>query len=156
MADEYKINVRDVDDTSSAASGAYYVPIDDIGSGGGGGGSELPAVTSDDNGDVLTVVEGEWAKAPPSGGVLVCNFAFADETITCDKTLAEINTAVQAGQFVRGTYDIGIVTLHLSLMYAMDSMCSFVGYTIDDNEHFAVLELLYSTAEITTTEHPFA
>ena len=30
--------------------------------------SELPAVTSSDNGDVLTVVEGSWAKATPSGG----------------------------------------------------------------------------------------
>lgn len=29
--------------------------------------AELPAVTSDDNGDVLTVVEGAWAKAEPSG-----------------------------------------------------------------------------------------
>ena len=29
------------------------------------GGSGLPAVTSDDNGDVLTVVEGVWAKADP-------------------------------------------------------------------------------------------
>lgn len=28
----------------------------------------LPSVTSDDNGDVLTVVEGAWAKAAPSGG----------------------------------------------------------------------------------------
>lgn len=30
--------------------------------------SSLPAVTRDDNGDVLTVVEGAWAKAAPSGG----------------------------------------------------------------------------------------
>lgn len=29
---------------------------------------ELPAVSSTDNGDVLTVVSGEWAKAEPSGG----------------------------------------------------------------------------------------
>lgn len=32
------------------------------------GGGGLPSVTSDDNGDVLTVVNGEWAKAAPSGG----------------------------------------------------------------------------------------
>lgn len=30
---------------------------------------ELPAVTSDDNGDVLTVVNGAWSKAEPSGGL---------------------------------------------------------------------------------------
>ena len=35
----------------------------------GGGGSGLPAVTSDDNGDVLTVVNGEWDKAAASGGL---------------------------------------------------------------------------------------
>ena len=29
---------------------------------------ELPAVTADDNGDVLTVVEGAWTNAAPSGG----------------------------------------------------------------------------------------
>ena len=34
---------------------------------GGGGGSDLPEVTSEDNGDVLTVVEGAWAKAKPQG-----------------------------------------------------------------------------------------
>lgn len=31
-----------------------------------GGGSSLPDVTADDNGDVLTVVEGEWGKAAPT------------------------------------------------------------------------------------------
>ena len=44
---------------------------DNTAGGGGGGGSSLPAVTVEDNGDVLTVVEGAWAKAAPSG-VLVC------------------------------------------------------------------------------------
>ena len=38
---------------------------------GGGGVSGLPAVTSDDNGDVLTVVSGAWAKAQPSGGAVI-------------------------------------------------------------------------------------
>lgn len=128
MADEYKINVKDVDDTSSTPSGAYYIPTDDLGSGGGGGGSELPAVTSDDNGDVLTVVsgawakadppsslptvtsddngdvltvvEGAWAKAAPSGGLFIVT-ADVDENddITLDKTLAEIIAAYKAGQF---------------------------------------------------------
>ena len=32
----------------------------------GGGGTDLPSVTSDDNGDVLTVVNGEWNKAAPA------------------------------------------------------------------------------------------
>lgn len=36
---------------------------------GGGGGSSLPPVTAEDNGDVLTVVNGAWAKAAPSGGL---------------------------------------------------------------------------------------
>ena len=30
--------------------------------------SQLPAVSSSDNGNVLTVVEGAWAKAAPAGG----------------------------------------------------------------------------------------
>lgn len=42
--------------------------LDAIARGVGGGGSSLPTVTSDDNGDVLTVVEGAWDKAAPSGG----------------------------------------------------------------------------------------
>lgn len=59
--------------------------------GGGGGGSSLPAVTSDDNGDVLTVVEGQWAKAAPSGGVLVVSVDI--QTMALDHTWQEINDA---------------------------------------------------------------
>lgn len=36
--------------------------LDAIAKAGGGGGSSLPAVTSDDNGKVLSVVDGAWAK----------------------------------------------------------------------------------------------
>lgn len=35
----------------------------------GGGGSSLPEVTADDNGNVLTVVDGEWDKAEPEAGL---------------------------------------------------------------------------------------
>lgn len=37
---------------------------------GGGGGSDLPAVTSDDNGKVLAVVEGDWDKADAKSEVV--------------------------------------------------------------------------------------
>ena len=70
---------------------------------GGGGGSGLPAVTSDDNGDVLTVVEGSWAKAQPSGGgAFVVNFSLTDETYSADKTFAEIIAAFDSGLPVEG------------------------------------------------------
>ena len=124
MADLYKINTRDVDDTSTPPAGAYYVPTDNIGS------PELPAVSSTDNGDVLTVVNGKWAKAPAAsplpavtsadnGDVLaVSSGAWAkaaapivyatitsdgdpeNPTYHCDKTLAELKAAITAGSFV--------------------------------------------------------
>ena len=54
--------------------------------------TELPAVSGDDNGDVLTVVEGVWAKAAPnSGGAL---FLTMDaDTGTLDHTWQEIADA---------------------------------------------------------------
>lgn len=71
----------------------------------GGGGSSLPAVTSDDNGDVLTVVDGAWDKASPSGGGnFVVNFSTQDyKTFTADKTFAQIKSAIASGQNVVGS-----------------------------------------------------
>lgn len=124
MADLYKINTRDVDDTSTPPADAYYVPTDNIGT------PALPAVSSTDNGNVLTVVNGKWAKAPvasqltavtaaDNGDVLsVSSGAWAKAaapivyaSITadttgdnpvyhCDKTLAELLSAIAAGSFV--------------------------------------------------------
>lgn len=62
---------------------------EEIQSGGG-----LPEVTADDNGDVLTVVEGEWGKAAPSGGTLIVHIG---KTGILDKTWQEISDAVEAG-----------------------------------------------------------
>lgn len=66
----------------------------------GGGGGNLPAVTSDDNGDVLTVVEGTWAKATPSGGgvsPLLCTPSVSGGICSLDKTFKEIKEAFEAG-----------------------------------------------------------
>ena len=124
MADLYKINTRDVDDTSTPPADAYYVPTDNIGT------PALPVVSSTDNGNVMTVVNGKWAKAPvasqlpavtaaDNGDVLsVSSGAWAKAaapivyaSITadttgdnpvyhCDKTLAELLEAIGNGSFV--------------------------------------------------------
>jgi len=57
-------------DIADGAAVSNYVTISDMieacSKVAGGGGSALPEVTGSDNGDVLTVVEGAWAKAAPS------------------------------------------------------------------------------------------
>ena len=56
-------------------------------------GSGLPEVTSEDNGDVLTVVEGSWAKAAPTGGngALIVHGNLLTRAL--DKTWQEIHDA---------------------------------------------------------------
>ena len=77
-------NVRDEQDVNDLIRALGTLQL------GGGGGSELPEVTAEDNGDVLTVVSGEWAKAAPSGGgVLIVT----DTDGMLDKTWQEINDA---------------------------------------------------------------
>ena len=71
--------------------------LDAIASGSGGGGSALPAVTSDDNGKMLTVVDGAWA-ADNNRFVVTCTPTAADFSGTMDKTVAEILIAWNAGK----------------------------------------------------------
>lgn len=70
-------------------------------------GKMLPSVTTEDNGDVLTVVEGAWDKATPSGGGggnFVVNFELQqdEETVTADKTFSQIDDAFNAGSVIIG------------------------------------------------------
>lgn len=67
-------------------------------------GKMLPSVTAEDNGDVLTVVDGEWSKASGgSGGVFVVNIQNQDveESIhVLDKTAKQIKDAINNGQLI--------------------------------------------------------
>lgn len=63
--------------------------------GGGGGGSDLPEVTSADEGKVLAVnASGEWA----AENILFKTIANNDGTL--DKTAGEIDSALRAGKYV--------------------------------------------------------
>lgn len=68
---------------------------------GGEGGSSLPDVTADDNGDVLTVVEGEWTKSAPQSPFKIVKASKSSNTITfVNETQNSIYEAVNNGQFV--------------------------------------------------------
>ena len=60
--------------------------------------SSLPSITADDNGKVLTVVNGAWDKAQPSGSFII-NATNDGETgaHVLDKTWNEINTVFGNG-----------------------------------------------------------
>lgn len=125
------------------------------GQGGGGGG--LPEVTSADNGDVLAVVDGIWAKADPpgglpeytsadkgkvltvstggegtewaeasggGGGILCATFSFdQNEALVCDKTFAEIATAIQSGVYVFGMIEPAVSgSVYLSIVRTVGSL----------------------------------
>lgn len=69
----------------------------------GQSGKELPAVTAEDDGDVLTVVSGAWAKAAPSGGGSgggLLKVTLSGDYLTADKTAGEIYAAMSNGDDV--------------------------------------------------------
>lgn len=66
-----------------------------------GGGSSLPDVTTEDNGDVLTVVEGAWTKAAPSSPIKIVETTISGNTITfINETQQSIYNDVVAGKLV--------------------------------------------------------
>lgn len=80
----------------------YLMLLSEVKNGGGGGGGGLPIVTSDDNGDVLTVANGVWGKASlPEiiGGAYDFELVYTidpdtEEISSCDKTYDEIAVLV--------------------------------------------------------------
>lgn len=106
-ASEYKVNTSAEyrkAPMSDATAQEILAKID------GGGG--LPEVTEDDNGDVLTVVEGAWAKAEPSGGgqnILIITGSWSDSTlVNLSMTYSEMQSARQNGAFIFiDVYNVG-------------------------------------------------
>ena len=93
-------------------------------------GGNLPPVTSDDNGDVLTVVDGKWAKAAPSGGsgVLVVGFDENDMT-KLNKTWQQIADAAVSG------------IVALVDVYDDQTVVDYLGETnINDNEYQVIFK----------------
>ena len=58
--------------------------------------NELPSVSASDNGDVLTVVEGAWAKASPTTLVIPVEYNNETDYLTSSKTFKEIQDAISA------------------------------------------------------------
>lgn len=80
--------------------------------------SQLPTVTTTDNGDVLTVVEGAWAKAVPSGGVspLICTPSVSGGICSLDKTFKEIKEAFEAGSPIHILDELVYTTVTIILL----------------------------------------
>lgn len=78
-------------------------------------GSGLPAVSATDNGDVLTVVEGAWAKAEPSGGGAVVIEGTVSAEVTgfsftmIGKTIGDLSALISAGKDIILKDDAGIL-----------------------------------------------
>lgn len=133
-----------------------------------GGSSLLPIVTADDNGKVLTVVDGAWNKAEASGGdivVVTIGFDSTTEEYTADKTYAEIAEAFSSGKKVLGTHinpslmqftSVGVFyqdTYEGVLEYDMKT----IGYcNIDDKDYICKCSVFYSPnaliVQVTQTE----
>lgn len=103
--------------------------------------SELPAVKSADNGKVLTVVNGKWAKAEPASvGPFVVTITATSESVTADKTYAEITAALEANQrvlmnFVNNHSEYNMEsTDNISLAHSTENYYTFTMSDVGDGE----------------------
>ena len=96
---------------------------------------ELPKVTSTDNGDVLTVVEGKWEKAVPGGGggsVLIVEGTLDNSLLTLNKTWKEIHDGLLGGSVVVYKQEQREAYIHTSGVYGCTQVYDDDGsYTVD-------------------------
>ena len=110
---------------------------------GGGGGSSLPSVTSADNGKVLAVEDGEWAASEQGKKFIVTLTPTSlDLSGTMDKTVAEINSAYEAGKDIWFSVSVGAATLNAKLALVTDINAAypmFTFFTIDTNNNVLIV-----------------
>lgn len=123
--------------------------------GGSGGGASLPKVTTSDNGDVLTVVKGKWAKAEPqTGEPLFVNFTASGGTYSCDKTLAEIEEAWATSKNIFGyNAETGYV---LPLVLCNSSVAIFSSVALIAQDTFAGMAVQVTSEGVTYEQDTLA
>lgn len=96
--------------------------------------SELPPVEAADNGDVLTVVNGKWAKAAPAGGDNL--FVITRTGNSFDKTASEVKAALESGKTIflnyDGYYDGWYALSSVIYTSSTNFTLAFVGFTSGD------------------------
>ena len=128
-------------------SGTYYAPLGQaFNPVTVSGGSSLPEVTSDDNGDVLTVVEGEWAKAAPSGGGIYW------VTLTPDD-VEDTYTANKSYNDVAGAVESGLLPVFREASDTYNDIYYLFSYSHDDSDYEVVLEGGRKAVPATATEN---
>lgn len=125
--------------------------------------SKLPPVSDADNGDVLTVVNGAWKDAAPTGGgggdIFRVSFGWdeATETDTADKTYAEVITAISAGKTVIGIDDYEGEVINFELISHSGAGVVFRGINLQSPWRtppiLAFSEYSISSADIVTSDY---